>query len=244
MRINNELAEKPDHAHYIACLNRLMDINKICHRSFLYTAITCFFLGILTFFTLRFSIISIIPNLFGDGTTVAANLIQLVILLAITGMSALSVGKYKFFNIILFILYIVMTIASLFSGSFADIFTFFIGVGGIMFTFRSYSVWCDYRQLTETEGFPHFSLHVAEEEESNGYVARYEDAYYSNQAQNMDSAENSIEPISFSGNDLIPEMESLDSTFINNIADADNNNIYIPKSQKHCSISESPLKLS
>ncbi len=246
MKINSELAEKPNHEHYLACLSRMQDINKICHRCFLYTLISGFILGTLTFFTLRFSVISIIPNLVGESTEVGSSLVQVAILLGMTTLSAVSVFKYKFCNVILFAIYCAMTVTSLFSREFADVFTFMVGAGGIIFTYRAYGVWCDYRQLMNTEGFPHFSLRLAEEDESDGYVPMYGSKIYTNNDEPqpiIDIPEVDVSEISKDETDSSPEMEELSLDFINKKS-AEHSIIYAPRGKKYCAFSECPLKLS
>lgn len=167
---NPELTELPEHGHYSACRGRMTEIDAYCRRCFACTAIICTAMIVLTWMTLRFSVISLIPNLIGDGSNPAGNLIQTLILLGIIVMSGLSTGKYKIFNAVIFLLYCAMLICCAFSRNPGDIFTSLFSIAGIIFTFRSIKVFLDYRQLSRTEGFPDFNERLTYQEEHREYT--------------------------------------------------------------------------
>lgn len=247
MKINEELAEKPEHGHYPVCLGRLNAINAYCRRSFFYTAAVCLLMIILTIFTIRFNVISWLPNLIGDGTTVGANLVQTLLLLAMAGMSALAVGKYKFFNMLLFVIYLTMAFSCFFTNYFFDVLSFFIGAVGAALTFKSFSAFLDYRQLSQTEGFPFFNKRLAEQEENSEYVSRYGENITGCKDKVMDEPKQSVQPAEFTGKSLAAEMDSLDkSAVIPELPEISRSvdKLYAPQHKKYCAMLESPRKLS
>lgn len=209
MRINDKLTESPDHSHYPVCLGRLNAINAYSRRIFFYTAGACILMFIFTLFTVRFNIISVIPNLFGDGTTVAANFVQTLLLLLMVVMAWLGAMDRKIFDVILFAVYASMFLSTLFTNNAWDLLTFVIGAAGTALTFRSYGNYCDFEQLVHTEGYPFFSERLAEQEENNSYSAQYEEEYYSREKKVMENPEDGISAVVFSGKDTIAEMEEV-----------------------------------
>lgn len=238
MKFNEKYAERPEHGHYTACLERMIEIKDICEKCFYYTTAVCVLMMIFTMLTVRLSVISWIPNMIGDGTSLASGFVQFIILFSLIGMSALAVGKYKFFNVILFVIYTLMALSCFYSGKAIDSITMLFGTGGAFFTFRSYSVMCDYRQLTNTEGFPHFNMRLAEQLENREYVAQYEDEYYHNDKQDMPEPEKTA-PLEFDFHNS--EMEAIETTSLN--VTNEKNSQYNSSSEKFCFMSESPHKL-
>ena len=69
-----------------------------------------------------------------------------------------------------------MIVGAVFDGSAVDIITFIIGVIGAILTKDCFSCYTDYRQLTQTEGWPIFNLHLTESDEHSSYESRYASA--------------------------------------------------------------------
>lgn len=244
MMINEKLLEKPDHGHYSVCLFRMNTIESYCRRCFFYTAAVCVLMLVLTIFTLRFNIISLIPNLFGDGTTVAANFVQSAILIGIVIIAGMATGSYKIFSVIIFLLYASMTVSCVFTDNFSDIFTFPIGAIGSALTFRSLGYYLDYVQLSGTEGFPLFNERLAEQEENSEYTPLHVDMSDGDNA--MAEPSQAAAPFEFTGGDFTPEMEQLtEASASNEIPEISTApaRIYMPRHKKHCQMSESPQRL-
>ncbi len=237
MRTNDKLAESPDHSHYPVCLGRLNAINAYSRRIFFYTAGACILMFIFTIFTVRFNIISVIPNLFGDGTTVAANFVQTLVLLLMVFMAWLGAMDKKIFDVILFAVYAAMFISVLFTNNAWDLLTLIIGAAGTALTFRSYGNYCDFEQLVHTEGYPFFNERLAQQEENNSYSAQYEEEYRSHENKSMENPEDGISAAVFSGNDTEAEMEEI---FAASVPDENSTaaRIYSPRCGKFCTMSE------
>ena len=76
---NPKLKELPDHKHYAACLNRKLEIDDYCQKLFVQVCIYCVMMLLLTFFTVRFTVISWIPSLFGSSTELLPFFTQILI---------------------------------------------------------------------------------------------------------------------------------------------------------------------
>lgn len=200
---------------------------------------------ILTWMTFRLCFISIIPNMIGDRTSVYGNIAQTLILIMMALMSALAYGKYKFLSIILFVIYSCMFIGCFFSFSSHDVFTIIISIGGIATTYRSVEVTLDYKQLTQTEGFPYFNIRLVEQEENSTYIPTYEKAYYSSGKKDMDSSENLPKQSVADKEEDTEEIEvdmpeiSLNLSSVQNIT----SEIFVPEHNKFCCMSDSPHKI-
>lgn len=239
LRINEELLEKPDHAHYPVCLDRLIAIKAYCSRSFYFSLVSGIFMGILTLFGIRFSLISIIPNLIGEPTVIISDIVQHIIIIGIAVMAGLSVGRFKIFSPILFIVYALMAVLSLFS---SDILSFVIGAAGGAFNFRCLSVYFDYMQLTQTEGFPIFNKRLAEQEENSEYVSRYGNGNIQSGDAPMEAPEQDIVQPEFTGRNFVPEMTVLESSPPVPETNTTVTAVYYPMHKKYCALSESPQR--
>lgn len=183
---NTKLSELPDHGHYAACCDRMLSIDRFSRRLCGYTCAACVLMLILTWCTIRLSVISVIPNLLGDRAAILPNMVQSLIILAMAGASILSVYRYKLCSVILFLIYAAMFFAGLFSHDIITAyFSFIIGFGGTAFSFKSVSVFFDYKQLEKTEGFPEFSQRLTFQNEHREFVSDYKDRYYSPHSAEM-----------------------------------------------------------
>lgn len=235
-------AEKPEHKHYPVCLGRMNTIKAYGTKCFFYTMAVCFFMGVLTVFGMRFNIISFIPNLIGEPADVTANIVQGVILVGITVMSAFAAGRMKVFGVLLNVLYILMMLSCLFTNQRSDVFTFFIGAVGTAFTFRATGYWLDYQVLSQTEGFPLFNERLADQDE----VSEYEE-YYSRISDgaedNMSESEKNIIPDAFTEKENIAEMDTIEASGSAMQSEIREIKIYKPCHKKFCEMRESAPRI-
>lgn len=177
--INTKLTELPGHGHYAACADRMHSIDRFCRKQCGYTLAASILMLILTWCTVRLSVISIIPNLIGDRASLAANFVQTLLILSVAGFSVLSVYRYKIFSVVLFIIYAAMFAVSCFSYDPSSYFSIIIGFIGAIFSYKSIYAFLDYNQLQHTEGFPEFNERLAYQNENKEYVSRFEDRIHS-----------------------------------------------------------------
>lgn len=172
--MNIELKELPNHAHYPVCLDRMCSIDAFCRKQSGFTLAASFLMTILTWFTVRFPVISVIPNLIGDSTEAVPNIVQTFLILAMALLSVASVLKYKIFSVVLFVIYAVMFIFGCVSYEPMAYFSIIIGFIGTMFSFRAVGFYLDYKQLCQTEGFPDFNERFTYQNEHGDYISRFE----------------------------------------------------------------------
>ena len=169
--------EKPDHGHYIVCAVRNTQIYEFSRNVFVYTAGVCLVMLFITYCGAAMPLVSWIPSLFGCSTCVPFLFSQTAELILVALASFLAFGRWKIIHIGLFIGYVLLTVATFFSGSAIGIITFIIGVVGTVLTAPCFKIYSDYHQLMETEGWPHFSLHYAEAMEHPTFTSRYMSEY-------------------------------------------------------------------
>lgn len=151
------------------------------------TLIICLLMFILTWMTFRIRFISIIPNLFGDGSSLAANAVQSLIILGLAVMSAASMGNFKLGNAIMFLIYFAILVGTFFSPRADDIFSVLLSIAGMLLTYRAPGAFLDYNALSSLEGFPHFSDRYTYQVENREYVSMYEEAYHNTKNCGMDA---------------------------------------------------------
>lgn len=181
--INTKLTELPNHGHYTVCAGRMYEIKRTGKLCFGASAVICVLLLILTWLTFRFSIISMIPNLIGDGGDPAANMVQTLIVLAMLLLACMGTGKYKICHVLLFVLYCAMLISCAFSRNASDVFTVILSLAGIIFSWKIPMACFDYNQLRLTEGFPDFNERLTYQNEHSEYEALHGCKHYSKGAQ-------------------------------------------------------------
>lgn len=191
MKIDERLLEKPDHGHYAACAERKTGIEEFSRNVFLYTAAVSVIFLFMTYCGIRIAAISWIPSLFGSPTEVPHLFSQTFELILFVLMSAIAYGKRKIFHIIIFAIYVVLTLASIFDGTMPDILTFIIGAVGTALTLPSIKVCSDYNHLRSVEGWPHFSITYTESVEHPTYTSRYMSEYRAAPADKVSVPESS-----------------------------------------------------
>lgn len=169
--------EKPDHGHYALCAGRKTEIDEFSRNVFVYTAGISFILLIITYCGVPLPMISWIPSLFSDSTSLPFLFVQTMELLTVTALSFFAFFRWKFLHIVIFIWYALLVVATFFDHSAIDVITFIIGVVGTVLTRSCFKVYADYNQLVKTEGWPHFSLHYTEAMEHPTYTSRYMSEY-------------------------------------------------------------------
>ena len=235
-RTNEKLLEKPDHGHYPVCLQRKDDIDRSALLTLKYTLIVSGMLVFLTLCTFRPAVVSWIPSLLGESTEVAPFFLQLLISLMPIAMAGINCGKRKVFGMILFGFYIAQAVFGFIcmSSNFVDVFSLILGLGGVATSFRAVSDYLDWKQLMETEGFPHFNLRYTEQIENPDYVPVYNGK---DQSDHMSEAEKITELLFTQKDSIMPGIAEAKPAL-----KGDPDYVFRPAGGKHCSMSESPIK--
>jgi hypothetical protein len=166
MRRNPELEEKPNHAHYPACLGRKTEIEKQSVQIFIYTALTFLALGIFSFMGVKFAVFGTLAELIFDDNDVASAIFQEIEFVCVIVLSLLGCTKRKIFDFIVMLIYSLLLIMTILFREYPlDPLLFIISIGGLSKSIFAYRMWTDYEQLMETEGYPIFSVLLAEQEQ-------------------------------------------------------------------------------
>lgn len=241
MKINEELAEKPGHLHYPACLGRKMEIDKRSFQIFLYTALVSLIMIIFSIAGMRFTVPYVIPELICGGNDVGAAFIQAFEFLILGVLSLIGCTKYKIADFLVFLIYVLLLGITILTKEYVtDAFVIIISIGGIVRSFTAYSMMCDYEQLRNTEGFPIFSLILAEKEEQKNNGSADPSVYRNNSGQTaMDNAVAAAAPV-FTGVDNGSGMPALDPISIPSNDYTEKR--YLPQGKKVSGILGSPMR--
>jgi len=179
LKTDTTIEERPDHSHYAACLGKKTEIE---HRNSVilgYTLVSGLILIIFSCTGIEMPVFSWLPSLFGSQAELLPIFIQCVEIVGMSLLAALGFGKNKSFDAVLLMIYIIITGASLFTGTIPGcVITFFAGLLGVIFCRHALKDSSDYETLKHTEGYPHFSIHYTEYMEHPTYSSRYtKDAY-------------------------------------------------------------------
>ncbi|MCR5111158.1 MAG: hypothetical protein K6B38_09670 [Ruminococcus sp.] len=238
MRINPDIQEKPDHLHYPACLGRKTEIEKQSLEILLYTLAALAFPSIISIMGVRFAMFSALPDIIFGEDGVKTAFFQVFEFFMIAVLALLGCTKYKVFDVIVMLIYILMVIISLlFNETTADALIVIAGLGGIWKSIGSYKAWNDYEQLMNTEGFPIFSITLAEHDEK-----------IANEKNGIPSQPSGIDPTiaaqyvmsqlsSGNADKIMPAIGELPQ-----IASSPSARRYMPEGQKESVILESPMK--
>lgn len=247
-----DLREKENHEHYPICLGRMMDINKFCHEFFIYNAVLCALMLILTLWGQEIPVLSLIPSLFGEPYEVRVMFAQSVLIVGMAVLSGFACGKNKIFGVILTVLYtLIFIVGCIKSHTIGGVAGFAIGLAGVARGWKFIPVFFEYKQLSATEGFPHFIGRLAEYDENREYKSIYNrDCYKSadslmNQAMPYDSDDN--DSGSPSAIPAMPEMPSIGAAPLmpETASSAENEewmSFFAPDMKKESHISESHIK--
>lgn len=213
MRINENLKEKPQHGHYTACLSRLQVIERFSKKILWFTIAESVVLFFFTVADIWMSALSFIPSLFDDPLYIFVQTAE-IILLDVLAFTACS--KYKISSVILFIVHCLIIIGC-FAGGIRTLntFPFLIGIIGAVVNYPSISAFLDYRQLTQTEGFPQFSLVLADADDNPEFISDYGEEYHKKTEEKMfipvpEKSDSGIQPVSTSVpaqmDDIMPDI--------------------------------------
>lgn len=174
MKERPDIEEKPDHGHYAACLGLKTDIEIRCKDIFFYTLISSIIMILFTFGCTVIPILSIIPSLLGESYEVGFIFLQTTELLLMILLAAFGYGEKKQLNALLFCIYALIFVFSLFTGRrLGSALGAIYGACGAFFTRKAFSDSGYYKKLRETEGFPHFSLTYAAAMEKPAFSSEY-----------------------------------------------------------------------
>ncbi len=166
---NPLLEEKPNHAHYPACLGRLEAISKQGSALFIFSLVSGLLLSVISLTGYPLQVIGWLPVLVGGSTSELSSgmcVLQMLICWGLILLGLFGCSRYKICHYILFLIYLLMFIVPIFHMfSLLDAFTFIAGGLGVIFGYRAPNNYYDYQQLSETEGFPLFSIILTEHEE-------------------------------------------------------------------------------
>jgi hypothetical protein len=260
---NPELIEKPDHAHYPVCRGRLDEIEEISRKTFFYTLGTNGVLALFSLLQVPMHLVGWVPLLFTMQDTSAFNmgagfsLFQLIMCLVIAGISLLGCTRHKIFTAIMFLLYALTFVCSLIARLTGfDFITVIIGIGGMYNSLGALKGYTDYKQLSNTEGFPIFSTVLADHEDMkkyspNGYNKRHFDKLLREKALR----ERNMAPNQSGSSSPVPNLAQPQSADTKDIGGMPTLNVtrparntsveqkFIPKAHKELFFSDSTLKL-
>ena len=255
--MNEELREKPNHAHYPICQGRLTEIQNHSHTLFVFTLCSCLIMAFFSALCVPIHVIGWIPMIFnsseiGKGAfnvSLGFGFTQILACVAIVVFAILNCGKRKVFGIVLFFIYFALLLSSLLATLTGfDVVTLIIAILGVYYCRGVFRDSRDYEQLSQTEGFPMFSVVLAEYDDKKGQqpflqTKSGKDYFQSrNQMNNAPSApaykpsQNRPDPDNGLGD--MPELNvaALSRSGVSQ-------SIFSPKSGKEGTISFSPLKL-
>lgn len=254
---NDELREKPNHAHYPICRGRMGDIKSHGQAIFIFTLIASLIMSFLSFLRVPMHVIGWIPMIFNSeeiskgafNVSMGFGLSQVLCCVTMAVFSALNWGKHKVFGIVLFIIYLVLLISSLLiSLTGLDVLTCIIGILGLYYCRGVLRDKRDYEQLAQTEGFPLFSVVLAENDDKYGYSSYIKTKHgldYYNKRTQQNSAPAAHAPVQPQINpkpeNVLGDMPELNISALSRSGAA--NGKFSPKSGKEGTISFSPLKL-
>ena len=255
--MNEELREKPNHAHFPICRGRMDGINANCFRVFLFTLVSGVIMGGLSLFRIPLHVVGWIPMIFNSeeiskgpfNISQGFALTQALCCGVLIVFASLNMGKRKIFGEILFFIYFALLLSSLLASlSGIDVATLIIAILGVYYCSRSFKDKRDYEQLSETEGFPNFSVVLAESDDKYVYPSYIKTrggmSYYNkvNKQSSAPAVPVNVQPI-ISQNHVnsLSNMPSLDPTSVKRSADIEDK--FRPRSGKEEIISFSPLKL-
>ncbi|MCM1132549.1 MAG: hypothetical protein NC340_03665 [Ruminococcus flavefaciens] len=186
MKINENFAEQPNHAHYMACLKRKGEIDSFSRKVFFYTIAESAVFLVMIFFGLWLSALSWIPSLCGEPFTMPNITAYFAEIILIPVIALAGCGKYKICDIILFAVHCVIILGCFFGGlKTLNTFPLAIGVIGAVVTYPSISAYLDYRQLMQTEGFPQFNNLLAQAEDNPEFISDYSKEYHNKGTDDM-----------------------------------------------------------
>lgn len=240
MKINEELAEKPDHQHYPACLGRKMEIEKQCFDIFVYTGIICIAFIIFSIAGARFTVPYAIPEMLCGTNTLGAAFLQCLEFLLLAAASFFGCFKYKIADVFVMLTYLVTLVVTILAKEYVtDIFVIILSAWGLWKSRGAFSIMNDYEQIRNTEGFPLFSLILIEQEKKKNNGMDPSVFRNNSGSDDMDNAVSVAAPV-FSG-----DADGMDMPSIAPVKVPDYNydmKRYMPQGKKVSGILESPMR--
>lgn len=179
MKINEKLAEQPEHSHYIVCLKRKKEIDRFCRKIFVYSIAEAIIFIIMISFGLWLSALSWLPSVCGEPFTIINITVYLLEIILLPVLAFIGCIKYKICNVILFAVHCLIIIGCFFGGlQTVNTIPFAIGIIGTIINYPSISAYLDYQQLMQTEGFPQFNNFLADADDNPEFVSDYIKEYY------------------------------------------------------------------
>lgn len=198
--INQDLREKPNHAHYPICRGRLDEIQSHSRRLLYCTLVVFLLMAFFSFLCVPLHVVGWIPMLFNTEeiskgafhTSLGFGMSEVFFCAAIIFIAFLNCGKRKVFGIVMLVIYAVLLLASLlvYLSPF-DYITTFMSALGLYFSRSVFKDKRDYEQLSKTEGFPMFSVILAEyddQKEQQPFIRTQSGKDYYNKASQQGSA--------------------------------------------------------
>lgn len=241
MRINEDIAEKPDHLHYPACLGRKNEIDKRSFEIFAVTSLSCLLLSFCSLIGMKFTVPYIIPEILCGTDAVKASFVQIAEFILLAGFSLIGCTKYKICDVIVLMTNILFFSITLITRDNPGDALLLIASGyGIFKSYDSFSLMRDYDQLRNTEGFPAFSLILAEYEQKLNNTDPDPSVFRNTSGSSaMDDASGKVQQLAFTGNNDV-DMPALSP--VNLPKENYCEKRYMPKSPKVSGIIESPLR--
>lgn len=222
MKKNEQLYEKPNHEHYMACRTRKLQIDRFSRKVFVCMLIEAVVLLFMFIFGLWLSALSWIPSLCGEPFTIANIAVHSVEIILLPVFAIIGCGKYKICDLILFGINCLIVIGCFFGGlKTVNTFPFLIGITGTILTYPSINAYLDYNQLMQTEGFPQFNNLLASAEDNPEFVSDYSKQYHNKDTEKKfisvpEESPPDIQPISTTKSaymDDIPQINNSENNF-------------------------------
>lgn len=167
---NQSLMEQPAHKHYSACHARMLQIKSLSLRILIYSFLSGIYLFVKAMTAHRLPFLTFMSKLANDSF-VGTHLIDIAVILALFVLAILGFMKNYLCDVIIFFVYLLMTVCGLFSvHGVTDFFILLTSAVGAVLSFKSIDAYSDYKQLYETEGFPLFNEHLGNYDDHPEYV--------------------------------------------------------------------------
>lgn len=181
---NQSLMEQPEHKHYSACHARMLQIKSLSVRMLVYSFLSGIYLFVKAMNGNTLPFLTFVSKLM-NGEFVAMHLIDIAAVIAIFALTVLGYMKNYLCDVIVFVVYVLMSLFGLFTlHDVTAVFIFLVSVGGAVVSFGAIGAYQDYKQLYETEGFPLFCEYLGRHDDHPEYVPTKE--VYRGVQSNMD----------------------------------------------------------
>ena len=255
--INEDLREKPNHAHYPICRGRMGDIESNSHKIFFFTLFACVIMAFLSILCIPMHVVGWIPMIFNSEEiskgafhlSLGFGFSQVLSCAAIVVIAALNMGKRKVCGVVMLIIYGALLLSSLLASLTGfDVVTTIFGILGLYYSRDTIRDKRDYEQLSKTEGFPLFNVILAEYDDQKNQQPYLRTAsgmdYYDKMTQQAAApvtAPTAPQPNYYKPDNSLGNMPELGVASA--VRSSVKNGIFEPKGGKEGTLSFSPLKL-